>query len=108
MNRQQKTWVLSGAMHPMAVIEQPLREHLKTYGGVWDDFVARPFPWPTQAVMLWDAVAFVCQRELRGTTPNNYLRMYDAVCMRIFGMTSEHWREKRDNDRAVALSQISL
>lgn len=96
-------------MHPIALVEEPIRERLKDYGGMWDDYVKQrePFPWP-EAPSLRDVVAAVCIKELRRLTPSDdhYFSLYGQVYERVFGvpfepgLSMEDFQERAKKKRA--------
>ncbi len=86
--RQIRKWVFSGAMHPIALIREPLAKRIREqYSEIWDDLDPYQYPWPATAPTLRDAVSATCQDEFKSAVSmkNHYWNLLDQVWMTIFG-----------------------
>lgn len=83
-----RKWVFFGAMHPIALIREPLAKRIRErYQDVLtmmdlENMDLYKYPWPSH---LCDAVAATCQDELRGVPMAHYWNLMDQVHLTIFG-----------------------
>lgn len=83
---QIRKWVFSGAMHPIALIREPLAKRLREryQEDIEDLGETLPYKYPFPRY-LRDAVAATCQDELRGVPGEHYWKLVDQVHLTIFG-----------------------
>ena len=84
--RQIRKWVLAGAMHPIALVREPLARHIREkLAEWWSDLDPYAYPWPAEAPTLRDAVSATCQELFYGVSLKRRWNMTNQVWMEIFG-----------------------
>lgn len=84
--RQIRKWVLSGAMHPIVLVREPLAERIReNYAEIWGDLDPYAYPWPARAATLRDAVSATCQEVFYGVSLKRRWNMTNQVWMEVFG-----------------------